>query len=218
MKKYFLLIFCVLLSLVCVINIPNISNEFAKECAVISIVNSTAVESVFCKGVVEEEDGSFVVRVQISEDDISKIGIGDVVKVSCKALGDVILQGKVKALSDFAYKIVYGGVNITVVDGIIELNDLCDGLKSGYSATVEIIYTKLENATIIPFEGVAQENNGKYYVYRVDDNWAIKEYVNIAFEDEKGAVVFGECSFRAICEEPESFSGDFVRIKNAWDD
>ena len=218
MKKYFFLIICSVLLVACVVQIPNISNELAKECTVVSLVNSTASKSIFCKGVIEEENGSFIVRVQISEEDVSKVGIDKPVKVSCKALGDKILFGKVKQISDFAYKIVYGGANVTVVDALIELNNDDDRLKTGYSATAEIVYTQIEDATILPFEGIAQEENGRYYVYRINDNWAVKEYVTVVFEDEKGAVISGKCDFDTVCEEPESFSGDFVRIKNAGND
>lgn len=218
MKKYIFLIVCSLVLIICVAQIPDISNQLAKECVAVSVVNSTATESVFCKGIIEQEYDTYIVRIQISEEDISKVSIGNQVKVICKALGDKMLLGKLKTLSDFAYKIIYGGVSLTVVDAVVEFDEIYDELKSGYTATAEIIYTKIEGAVILPFEGVAKEKNGKYYVYRIDENWAVKEYVNIAFEDEKGAVVFGECNINTICENPESLSGDYVRIKNAWND
>ena len=217
MKKYFLLMVIGAFSFLCISQIPNISNEFAKTCSAVSVVNGIASESIFCKGIIEGGYDNFIVRVQISEEDVSKIKVGQATKISCKALGDKVLQGKVKELSDFAYKITYGGVNVTVIDAVIELDESSKGLKSGYSVTAEIIYTELKNAVILPFEGVAQEKSGKYYVYRIDDNWAVKEYVEVAFEDEKGAVISGKCNFKTVCEEPESFSGDFVRIKNVGD-
>ena len=214
MKKYFLLIlFCAFFSF-CISQIPNISNEFAKDCSAVSVVNSNAYERVFCKGIIEENYGNFIVRVQISEEDVYKVKEGQLVEIFCKALGKKALPGKVKELYDFAYKTTYGGISVTVVDAIIEFDEAYKDLKSGYSVTAEIIYTELKNAVILPFECVAQEKNGKYYVYRIDKNWAIKEYVEIAFEEEKGVVVSGKCEFKTICEDPESFSGDFVRIKN----
>lgn len=217
MKKYFLLMVICAFFVVCISQIPNFSNQFGKECSAVSVVNSNAYERVFCKGIIEENYNTFLVRVQISEEDVYKVKNGQTAEVFCKALGDKKLLGKVSELSDFAYKITYGGNNITVVDAVIELDEDFKGLKSGYSVTAEIIYTELKNAVILPFEGVAQEKNGKYYVYRIDENWAVKEYVEIAFEDVKGVVISGECNFKTICEEPECFSGDFVRIKNAGD-
>ncbi len=217
MKKYFLLFSFCLILVVCISQIPNISNQLAEECYTLSVVNGEAIESVSCKGVIEEAYDGFIARVQISEEDINKVKVAQMAELSCKALGKKTLRGKVKELSNYAYKVVYGGVNITVVDAVIDFEEDYEGLKSGYSVTAEIIYTELKNANILPFEGVAQEKNGRYYVYRIDDNWAVKEYVDIAFEDEKGAVVLGECNFKTICEEPQKLSGDFVRIKNVGD-
>ena len=217
MKKYFLLIVICFVLLASIAQIPNISKELAKECYAVSVVNGVASESVFCKGIVEQASDGFIVNVQISEEDISKIKVGQTAKISCKALGDELLLGRVKELSNFAYKFSYGGVNVTVIDAIIELDGNFKALKSGYSVTAEIIYTEIKNAVILPFEGIAQEKNGKYYVYRIDNDWAVKEYVSVAFEDEKGAVISGKCNFNTVCEEPESFSGDFVRIKNVGD-
>ena len=217
MKKYFLLLVIGAVFAICISQIPSITNKLAKDCSAVSVVNGNASESIFCKGVIEGENDSFIVRVQISEEDVYKVKVGQTAKISCKALGDKLLYGKVKELSDFAYKISYGGVNITVIDAVIELEKTVESLKSGYSVTAEIIYTELKNAVILPFEGVAQEKDGKYYVYRIDENWAVKEYVEVAFEDEKGAVISGECNFKTVCEEPESFSGDYVRIKNVGD-
>lgn len=218
MKKYFFLIVCFLFLLICVFQIPNIINELSKECVKVSVVNGVASKSVFCKGIIEEDNGEFIAKIQIGEEDISKVNVGNLVKVSCKALEDKEILGELKVLSDFAYKTVYGGVNITVVDAVVVFKDVCDGLKAGYTATAEIVYTQLNGASILPFEAVAQDKNGKYYVYCIRDNWAVKEYIDVAFEDEKGVVVVGECEFDIICEDPESYNGNYVRIKNAGND
>ena len=65
MRKYFfLMVFCVIFA-VCISQIPYFSNEFAKECYTVSVVNGAANESVFCKGIVEQEYDKFVVKAQI---------------------------------------------------------------------------------------------------------------------------------------------------------
>ena len=190
-----------------VFQIPNMTAALAKECAIVSVINGEASESIFCKGVVEKSNESFIVKVQISEEDIGKISVGMPANITCKALGDKVLLGRVDEIFDYAYKISYGDAHITVIDAII-------GFDEAYSASVDIVYTKLSNAVILPYECIATEKNGKNYIYRINKDWAVKEYVEVAFEDEKGAVLSGKCDFDTICEQPESFLGDYVRIKN----
>jgi len=213
-RKGFILFFCFVIAFASIFQISRISNILAKECVMVSVVNGSASQSVLGKGLIKKEKEEFIVKAQISEEDISKVTVGSPAKITCKALEDEILSGKVKKISSYAYKVSYGGSDMTVIDVIISFNATYDILKTGYSATVEIIYTEIENANILPYECVAQEKNGKYYVYKINENWAVKQYVDIAFEDEKGAVISGKCNFNTVCQSPENFSGDYVRIKN----
>ena len=73
MKKYFLLMVICAFFVVCISQIPNFSNQFGKECSAVSVVNSNAYERVFCKGIIEENYNTFLVRVQISEEDVYKV-------------------------------------------------------------------------------------------------------------------------------------------------
>lgn len=218
MKKYIFLFLCSIAVIIVTFQIPTISNEIATECSTVSVINGTATESVSCKGVIEEKNGEFVAKVQISEEDIFRVKNGQSVRIICKAVGNVPLKGRVKELSDTAYQMLYATANITVVDAVIEIEKNNADLKNGYTITAEIIYSEVKDASILPFEGVAQDKEGKYYVYKISDNWAIKEYVDVAFEDDKGAVLSKECEFETVCETPEKLSGDFVRIKNVGND
>lgn len=218
MKKYIFLFLCSIAVIIVTFQIPTISNEIATECSTVSVINGTATESVSCKGVIEEKNGEFVAKVQISEEDIFRVKNGQSVRIICKAVGNVPLKGRVKELSDTAYQMLYATANITVVDAVIEIEKNNADLKNGYTITAEIIYSEVKDASILPFEGVALDKEGKYYVYKISDNWAIKEYVDVAFEDDKGAVLSKECEFETVCETPENLSGDFVRIKNVGND
>ena len=192
MKKYIFLFLCSIAVIIVTFQIPTISNEIATECSTVSVINGTATESVSCKGVIEEKNGEFVAKVQISEEDIFRVKNGQSVRIICKAVGNVPLKGRVKELSDTAYQMLYATANITVVDAVIEIEKNNADLKNGYTITAEIIYSEVKDASILPFEGVAQDKEGKYYVYKISDNWAIKEYVDVAFEDDKGAVLSKE--------------------------
>ena len=218
MKKYIFLFSCSIVLIIATLQIPTISNEIATECSSVSVISGTATESVSCKGIIEENNGEFSAKVQISEEDIFKVKKGQSVKITCKAVGDLPLKGRVKELSNVAYQMTYAAATFTVVDAVIEIEKNNADLKNGYTITAEIIYLEVKDASILPFEGVAQDKEGKYYVYRIEDNWAVKEYVDVAFEDDKGAVLSEDCEFQTVCETPENLSGDFVRIKNVGND
>lgn len=218
MKKYFFLICLAVLGFVLVSQIPTISDSVSKECAVASVFSGEASEYISCKGIVEDFNENFLVNIQIGEEDVGKISVGMPANITCKALGDKVLNGKVESIGDFAYKISYGDISQTVIDAVVSFDGNYDELKSGYTASVDIIYTKIKDAYILPFDCVAQEKSGEYYVYKINENWAVKEYVDIAFEDEKGAVLSGKCDFKTVCEQPENLFGDYVRIKNVRSD
>lgn len=214
MKKYLILMICSAVLVLTCFTLPNITEHFAEDCATVPISTGIANESVSCKGIIEEiSDNEFVACIQISEEDISKVEIGQSVDIHCSALGDKILKGELTELSNKAYQITYASMKITVVDAVVEFKETDPKLKSGYSVTADIIFSEIENATILPFEAVAQEKTGEYYIYRLEDGWAVKEYIDVEFEDEKGVVVSGEWAYDEICEAPDEFTADRVRVK-----
>lgn len=214
MKKYIILfVFCLVTVILCQ-QIPALANHFTKECATVSIINAEASESVNCKGVIAgDEKNGYKALIQISEDDISRVEEGQSVLLHCNALGETVLSGELSSISDEAYQATYSSIKITVVDAVVDILDEDDKLKSGYTATAEIVLNKVDNATILPFEAVAQEKNGKYYVYRLENGWANKEYIDIIFEDEKGFVVSNLNKNWRICENPTEFTDERVRVK-----
>ncbi len=219
MKKYLILLIFGLCAAVLCQQIPNITNRFSKECYTVPIISAEANESVSCKGVIlGNKDSGFKAKIQISEDDILRVEKGQSVILHCNALGDEKLNGKLTSISEKAYQTSYSTFKITVVDAEVDITDDNSRLKSGYTVTAEIVLNKIEDATILPFEAVAQEKNGKYYVYRLDNGWAYKEYIDVSFEDEKGVVVKNLNKSWQICENPESFSKEIMRVKNDSDD
>ncbi len=217
MKKYIILVIASIFLIAICLNIPKINDSFAKKCATVPILSATASEKITCKGVIKEEDGFFA-SIQITEDDISLVKIGQKVQLHCNALGDAKLSGKIIKLSENAYQTTYAGMVYTVIDAKVELNEQNKNLKKGYSVTAEVILNEVEDATILPYEAVAREKSGRYYVYRIIDGWAVKEYLDVVFEDEKGVVVEKNKDYTNICENPESFTEDRERVNKNGDD
>ena len=219
MKKYLILLIFGLCAVILCQQIPNITQKFSKECYTVPIISAEANESVSCKGVIlgNKTDG-FKAKIQISEDEILRVKEGQNVILHCNALGDTKLKGELSSISEKAYQSSYATFKITVVDAVVDILDDDSRLKSGYTVTAEIVLNKIENATILPFEAVAQEKNGRYYVYRLENGWANKEYIDVSFEDEKGVVVKNLDKYWKICENTASFSNDSVRVKNDSND
>lgn len=219
MKKYLILfVFCLVTVILCQ-QIPALANHFTKECTTVAIINAEASESISCKGIISGDDeNGYKALIQISEDDIARVEEGQSVLLHCNALGDTVLSGELTSLSDEAYQATYSSIKITVVDAVVDILDQADKLKSGYTATAEIVLNKVDNATILPFEAVAQEKSGEYYIYRLENGWANKEYIDISFEDEKGFVVLGLEDDWQICENPTKFTEERVRVKHDRND
>lgn len=155
----------------------------------------------------------FVVKMQISEEDIADIEIGQKVLLHCSALKDEVLEGTLTELSENAYQTTYATSKITVVDAVVSISEYNSKLKPGYSITAEIVLSETENAVILPFDAVAQDAGGEYYIYRVTNGWAVKEYIEVCFEDERGVVVNALSGLDGICENPEQFRHDRVRVQ-----
>ncbi len=219
MKKYILLgVVCIVAVLFCQW-IPAINEQFAEPCVTIPIINDQAKQSIPCKGVIEQlGKNNYCALLQIGEDDISQVSVGQEVELHCAALGDTVLSGHLESLSDSAYQTNYGGLKIVVVDAVVSIDTPDKRLKSGYTVTADILITKLENANILPFEAVAKDKKGDYYIYRVENEYAVKEYVTVGFEDEKGIVVYNWNDDWILCENPSEYSEEKVRIKYVGND
>ncbi len=219
MKKYLFLVLAGTLCIMLFQTLPILQNQFAAPCATVGVINDDASEVVSCKGVIQKEaKGGYVALLQISEDDISRIAVGQSVEIHCNALGNTVLAGELTTLSEKAYQTSYGSMKITVVDAVVTIEGGQDKLKSGYSTTADIVLTKEENATIIPFEAVAREKDGAYYIYRLENGWAQKEYIDVIFEDEQGVVVAGKPTLSVLCENPEQYKKDRVKVKENGND
>lgn len=216
MKKYiFLTVFSIVI-VALIISIPTIENKFATKCTTVSAINATASKKISCKGIVKKEK-DFYVHIQIPENDISQIKVGQKVDIHCNAIGDEVLKGKIKDFSENAYVDDYASLSFTVIDAKVELEKAPKNLKIGYSVVAQIILDEVSNATILPFDVVGQDDDGRHYIYRTIDGWATKEYIDVIFEDEKGFVVSENKNYSNICENPDLFTEERVRVNNGND-
>jgi len=114
-------------------------------------------------------ESPFQIEVDIYEEDIVKIKVGNPVDISLVAFPNQIFKGKVIAINP-AEKLTEGVVYYKVT---IDFDEVPEGLKSGMTADVVIKTASKENVLVIPTETI-QEKNGKIIV-QVLKNGKIKE-------------------------------------------
>lgn len=101
--------------------------------------------------------GKFQVEVDIYEEDIVDVKIGNLVKISIPAFEDDILAGQVVSI-DPAEKVISDVVYYEVT---IELSDERQGIKPGMTADIVIEAEKKENVLAIPRGAVSKKNGNK---------------------------------------------------------
>lgn len=148
------------------------AGEIVAQDAVISLLPSTPFE----------------VKVDIYEEDVVKVIVGQDVNISLISFPGKIFRGKVLSITP-AEKIIEGVVYYEV---IISFEDLTEEIRPGMSADVVIITAKKENVLIIP-EGAIREKEGKTCV-QVSANGEPEGReieLGLAGSDDMVEVVFG---------------------------
>jgi HlyD family secretion protein len=102
-------------------------------------------------------EGNFEVKVDIYEEDIVYVKVGDAVRISIPAFPNDTLKGRVFSI-DPAEKIISGVVYYEVT---INLLDQREGIKTGMTADIVIEAEKKENALRVPRGAVKKNNNNK---------------------------------------------------------
>lgn len=108
------------------------------------------------------------VAIQVSEKDVSSLQIGQTAIIKIISL-DQELEGTVSYISMLPYEGKFT-VNIKV--------PYFDGIKFGYTTNVKILTSKNEEAIVIPYEALNEDDDGRYYVI-------LEEYKDYALELEE---------------------------------
>ncbi len=155
---------------------------YATEDGLVTAVNYEEGDSLISTGALYTyaPEHSYMVSVDVSEEDISDIAIGDKVQVAFTAYPDEIWEGTVSSItttktSDYAKTVSYP-VTIQIEGDISQL-------YGGMSAQITFVSDSVADALYISRKAIVEEN-GKTYVY-VDDsqgNKVLKE-VTTGFEN-----------------------------------
>lgn len=107
------------------------------------------------------------ITTNINQFDISKVKIGQDVKVTADGLGDKVYQGEISKISAVAQKSVSGQGQETVVPVVVDLDNTSGDFKPNYAAKIEIVIASQDKAIVVPYEAVRIDKDKQRFVYVV---------------------------------------------------
>ncbi len=122
-------------------------------------------------------DDPFKIEVDIYEEDVTKMNVGNPVNITLVAFSEQVLTGKVISI-DPAEKIIDGVVYYEVS---ISLDDLYEGIKPGMTADLVIRTDFKENVLTVP-EKAVRKRNGKTIVQVLKQNLVVEREIEIGLK------------------------------------
>lgn len=157
-------------------------------------------------------------KVSVTENHIGQVQVGQNAKISGAALGDQEFDAVVTKIYPTAKKQLNGVANETVVDVLLDIRDGQSGLTSGFTVTAEIETGEMAQIFILPYECVAQDDDGNEFVYLYQNGKAVKRMVETGVETEQGVEIVGGgiTNEDYVIFPASSVAGDqsYVKIQN----
>lgn len=146
----------------------------------------TSPQSVVCT--ISKTDELYV-QLEINEQNISQIEVGDKVIFKAIATDDEKYQGIITTIFPTASKVYQGTTQKTIVGAYVELDETYDNLKAGYNITGVVKDSENEQTLILPYETIKQDENNNEYVYIYEQNRAIKQIITTGRELAQGVEI-----------------------------
>jgi multidrug efflux pump subunit AcrA (membrane-fusion protein) len=122
----------------------------------------------------------------VKEIDISKIKVGDRVRVTFDALEGVIINAKINSIARVGED--HKDFDMKVFKVLIHLDESNDGLKPAMSSNNEIILANKEEALFVPLKAVLREN-GEDFVFLSNHGEKVKTLITTGFENEEFVLI-----------------------------
>jgi HlyD family secretion protein len=125
-------------------------------------------------------------EIYVKEIDISKIKVGDSVRVTFDAIADIMIKGTINSIARVGED--HKDFEMKAFKVIIHLDKTDEGLKPAMSSNNEIILSKSENVISVPLISVFKENGNKYVYLKTADSMR-KQQIKTGFENETSVLV-----------------------------
>ncbi len=165
--------------------------------------------------VLSEGDG-VQVSVAVRESALPRIAVGQEVAVSGVAFDKPSYKGYISEIAPSARSRVGGTGSETVVDAVVRLADgeADDSLLLGLTAKATVTVAVREDVLLVPYDCLAQDDDGKEYVYCVRDGVARRMIVTVLEELPDGVLTEdGPAEGDVLVRIPEKLSGDCLAVE-----
>lgn len=122
----------------------------------------------------------------VKEIDISKVAVGDEVKVTFDALEGVEIPGKIKTIARVGED--HKDFDMKVFKVIIHLDETNDGLKPAMSSNNDIVLANIDNALFIPIKTVFKEGDNSFVILKTNSGEQ-KTAITTSVENEEFVLV-----------------------------
>lgn len=157
------------------------------------------------------------IAVAVREKHLRQVKLGQRVQISGVGFAREQYSGTLATLADNAHQQYIGNVSETVVDAVVALDagQTDDSLRVGLGAVAQVVVNTLEEVLLVPYECIAQNEEGEEYVYVCTDNGtATRRVIDPIAEYENGALVVSGISAgeRLVCS-PDALAGEQVLVR-----
>lgn len=130
---------------------------------------------------------SMKVTLEVPEAYSSRVKVGQTVRISGDAFAGETWESTISWISPNAQSSASG--NGATIQAEVVLDNAGRNLKAGYNATAEIVTDVQENALMIPFECILQDENYHNYVYVYENGRVYRRFIQVGYELLDGSVV-----------------------------
>lgn len=154
------------------------------------------------------------IAATIREKYLQQVAVGQKAEITGVGFAREVYHGTVTYIASTAHQ-QYGGTSgETVVAAVVSLDpDQADSsLRVGLNAKASIVVNTMENALLIPYNCIAQDEGGTEYVYLYgDDGIARRHTITVHQDSADGAlVVSGISAGDRLVQDPDLLEGDRV--------
>lgn len=125
-------------------------------------------------------------EIYVKEIDISKIKVGDSVRVTFDALEGTIIKGSIKTIARVGED--HKDFDMKVFKVVIHLDNTNEGLKPAMTSNNDILLTNSDDAISVPLISVFKERGIKYVYLKTQDSIK-KQEIKTSFENEQYILV-----------------------------